>query len=84
MTGPRRAFAHLAAPQQAGLLCCDPQFATYIVAVHEFPGDPAVFVRGWCDVASRRDLATDAAALQRFRALQTAFDAWAGRLPPQR
>lgn len=80
----RAAGQMLNLPQQAGILSGDPKFAEYIATVHQFPGDPASFIRGWCDVASRRDLATDPAAAHNFQTLRTGFDAWRGRLPPQR
>lgn len=69
----------------AGILSNDARFKAFIAKAHDFPGDdPAVFIRGWCDVASRRDLDTDPAALARFRTLQTEFDAWSGRIPSPR
>jgi len=68
------------APQIAGILSGDARFAAFISEVHHFPGDPANFIRGWCNIASRRELATDPAARERFDQLRTAFDGWSGRI----
>lgn len=84
MDTPRKSLGDLPAPQQAGILGSDPRFAQFIASAHNFPGDPACFIRGWCDVASRKELATDPAARSRFDALRTEFDVWTGKLPPQR
>lgn len=79
-----RAAARRKAPllpaARAAMLCTDPAFARYVATAHDYPGDTASFVRGWCDVASRRDLNTDPAAAARFETLRTEFDAWAGRI----
>lgn len=72
------------APQQAGILSNDTRFAAYLAEVHQFPGNPASFIRGWCDIASRRELATDERARARFDVLRTGFDAWSGRIATPR
>lgn len=84
MTASRKAFADLPVPQQAGIIGSDPRFAQFIASAYAFPGDPACFIRGWCNVASRKELATNPAAQFRFNALRTEFDVWTGKLPPPR
>lgn len=87
MTTP---FAELPRPQQAGILCNDPQF-------QQFAGTRTIkagttlcasacgeYIRTVCRVASRRDLATCPTAAARFDALRTNFDAWRGRIAPPR
>lgn len=69
---------------RAGILCGDPRFATFIADHHGHFGDPAVFLRDWCSVASRRDIDTTPDARDRLDRLLTAFDAFTGKLPPQR
>lgn len=77
-------FARLPPAQQAGILSNDARFATFVATVHGFPGDPANFVRGWCDVASRRELNTNPRARARFETLRTEFDAHTGKLAAPR
>lgn len=74
---------------RAGILCRDGRFQLY-AGVR--PGiDPeiaadiaAAFLRTRCQIASRRDMAHDEGARERFDALCTEFDIWRGRLPEQR
>jgi len=79
-------FADLPAPQQAGILCNDPQFQRFAAIRSGAPAETvnasaaAEYLRHACRIASRRDLTTDAAAQQRFQILRTEFDAWAGRI----
>jgi hypothetical protein len=44
----------------------------------------AEYLRRFCDIQSRRDLATNIDARARFRILRTEFDAWTGRIASQR
>lgn len=86
----RTPFDALALPQQAGILCNDPQFQHFAglrgVGVNEdlSPTAAAEYLRTTCRVASRRDLEGDAAAAKRFAALRTEFDAWRGRIASPR
>jgi len=76
--------APIPAANRAGMLCADPRFAEFIAAQHGHFGNPADFLRDFCSIESRRDLNTDPAARDRFDRLLTAFDAFTGKIPPQR
>lgn len=79
-------------PQQAGILCNDLRFQRFVVA----QVDPdlsdhfrcasfaAEYLRRFCNIQSRRDLATNIDARARFRILRTEFDAWSGRIAAPR
>lgn len=79
-------------PQQAGILCNDERFQRFVVA----QVDPdlsdhflcasfaAEYLRRFCNIQSRRDLATNIDARARFRILRTEFDAWSGRIAAPR
>ena len=79
-------FDDLPPPQQAGILCNDPQFQRFAglrglgLDQELTPTAAAEYLRTACRVASRRDLASDATAAQRFQMLRTEFDAWRGRI----
>lgn len=85
-----RPFDDLPAPQQAGILCNDPQFQQFAAIRSGVPSKPfnpsaaAEYLRHTCRITSRRDLATDPTAHQKFQALRTEFDAWAGRIASPR
>lgn len=82
----RRAFTALPPAQQAGILCNDPQFQKYVgrhclrLSCDVSPSAAAQYLRDICRVTSRRELDANNAARQRFEALRTDFDVWAGRL----
>jgi hypothetical protein len=86
MTAATTPFADLPLPQQAGILCNDPQFQNFAGMRCMGPGvqlcasASAEYLRNICQVKSRRDLETDANAAARFAALRTDFDAWRGRI----
>ena len=90
MTANRTPFDDLPLPNQAGILCNDPQFQNLAgmraikSGVQLCPTAAAEFIRTVCNVTSRRDLATNPAAAERFAALRTNFDAWRGRLASPR
>ena len=44
------------ASQMAGILCNDAAFAKFVADACSFPGDPASYIRGTCEIASRREL----------------------------
>lgn len=77
-------MAQLSAPQLAGVLSSDRCFAAFIRAQHGFEGDGANFIRGYCNITSRRELASDGVAQAKFDALRTEFDAWRGALAAPR
>lgn len=87
----RQTFTTLPPAQQAGILCNDPKFQEYVgrhclrLGWDVSPGAAAQYLRDICRVTSRRDLNASDGARQRFEALRTDFDAWAGRLarPPE-
>ena len=86
----RTPFADLPAPQQAGILCHDPQFQRY-AAMRCGAGQDAFsqsaaaeYIRSACNIASRRDLTTNTTARAQFEVLKTEFDAWRGRIATQR
>lgn len=71
-------MAQLSPPQLAGILSGDKRFAEFILERHGFEGEGANFIRGYCNIASRRELASDDVAQAKFDALRTEFDAWRG------
>lgn len=79
-------FDALPLPQQAGILCNEPQFqkSAGIRSVGCEGGLTATasaeYLRAVCRVASRRDLESDPLAAQRFAAQRTEFDARRGRI----
>lgn len=89
MTAHKRPFADLPKPTQAGILCNDPQFQRFAAETvlgkgAQFTSTAAAeFLRRKCDIKSRSELVTNAAAASRLAALRTDFDAWAGRIQPQ-
>jgi hypothetical protein len=86
----RTPYHELPAPQRAGILCNDPQFQEFAARrlglgdTSVCPAAAAEYVRTCCAVTSRAHLETTPDAARKFAALQTEFDAWAGRIPPQR
>ncbi|WP_298491591.1 hypothetical protein [uncultured Maritimibacter sp.] len=77
----KRPFAELPAPQQAGILCGQGWFGVFLADHFKHYGEPADFVREYCDVPSRRDLTTDASAREKWLQLVSEFDAWRGAVP---
>lgn len=86
----RTPFAELPAPQQAGILCNDPQFQQFAgtrtvkSGTSLNPSAAAEYVRLICGVNSRAAIATNPAAADRFEALKTEFDTWRGRIAERR
>ena len=78
------------APQQSGILCNDIAFQNYAAMRHGFskgtfgPSESAEHIRQICGVASRRELATNTTAFDRFRKLHTDFLLWSGRIQAPR
>lgn len=81
-------------PQQAGILCNDEAFRRFVAqdiwkdeGLRKRPVSPeaaAEYLRRFCLIQSRRDLATNINARARFRILRTEFDAWSGRIASPR
>lgn len=80
-------------PQQAGILCNDDRFQQFVAermsSVPLIGGQvtgsaAAEYLRRFCNIASRRELATDIDARARFWILRTEFDAWSGRIASPR
>ncbi len=86
----RRPFHEMLPAQQAGMLCNDPRFQSFAATRCGLPNGQfsatatAQYLRDCCDIASRRDLNNNQHAANKFQTLRTEFDAWAGRIQPQR
>lgn len=86
----RQPMHSLPLPQQAGILCNDPQFQQFAAIRCGLPTEQfnqtaaAEYLRDVCKIESRRHLATTPDAAKAFHALCTEFDAWRGKIPPQR
>ncbi|WP_417714226.1 hypothetical protein [Pseudophaeobacter arcticus] len=78
------------APMRAAMLANDVAFQRYAATRNGFPGgqfSPTAateHLRTVCKIESRTELATDAAAFQRFLRLHTDFEISAGRMPTPR
>lgn len=83
-------FDELLAPQQAGILCNDPQFQTFAACRTGIPtgqcnaSAAAEYLRQVCQITSRKELQNDDTARERFQILRTEFDAWRGRIATPR
>jgi len=91
MTAPnRRPFKSLPPPQQAGISCNDHRFQKFAATRCGMDGQQfnstacAQYLRDFCGIDSRGQLATDEAANDKFQRLRTEFDAWLGKIPTQR
>lgn len=76
--------------QYAGILCGDQAFQRFAASRANLPGHQfntsaaAEFLRQNCGITSRRELNTNPAARARLDVLRTEFDAWRGKIAPQR
>tara|TARA_B100000446_G_scaffold183864_1_gene204766 strand:- start:134 stop:472 length:339 start_codon:yes stop_codon:yes gene_type:complete len=83
-------FDDLPAPQQAGILCNDPEFQKFAairsgLPEHRFtPTAAAEYLRACCKIKSRTALLNDPAARDQFAKMRTSFDGWRGRIANQR
>ena len=90
MNHPKKSFADLPAPQQAGILCADQRFQDYAAQKSGFAAGmfsesaAAEYLRQHCIIDSRRELLTDTRAQKRLQVLRTEFDAWRGALATPR
>lgn len=78
----RRAFPDLPIPAQAGIVCNEPAFWKY---VHETTGErladkteAAVYVRKFCEVGSRTEIADNPRAKLRWELLLSDYWGWRG------
>lgn len=76
----RRRMNELPIVQQAGILCSDKAFWTFLSERHHWKPadqeDAATWLREHCEIASRRELETAPNAAAKFRELQGEFDMW--------
>lgn len=77
------------AVKRAGILCKEEQFQNWLLAgrwilAGNEEREAAAALRTRCQIASRRDLAHDERARERFKALVTEYDLWRGRIPEVR
>jgi hypothetical protein len=83
-------FDDLPAPQQAGILCNDPEFQKFAairsgLPEHRFtPTAAAEYLRACCKIQSRTALLNDPDARDQFAKMRTSFDGWRGRIANQR
>jgi hypothetical protein len=74
------------APKRAAILAQDVAFQRYAARRNGFhkgefsPSEATEHLRQVCNIQSRRELASDPAAFERFQNLFTDFDLWAGRI----
>ena len=86
MKKQRQHFGQLPPAQQAGMLCNDPEFQSYVAQRIAYPGKQvsptgaAEHIRQLCQIQSRRDLNLNTEAAKRFQQMRTDFDAWRGRI----
>ena len=76
---PKRAFADLSLPEQAGIRSQDQSFQMFLMASGYAAADDhdaAEVVRRICNVKSRTELATDNIAAGKWLALNTSFEHW--------
>lgn len=64
--------------QMAGILSHDPKFERFLHEAFGFEGQAENFIRGHCDIASRKALDLDPIARRKFLELRNLFDAWRG------
>jgi hypothetical protein len=68
------------AVMRAGILCKDTEFQFWAAHLEDYPGQTIEdFVRDYCGIQSRSELAANEGALQRFYQLEANFREWAAR-----
>ena len=77
----RRKFAELGPSQQAGIICNEPAFWKYLKEERDWvpcgdAGNAAYFVRDFCQVKSRSELATNESAKLKWSLLASSYLAW--------
>lgn len=86
----RRPFSELPPATQAGILCGDERFQRFVASQIGFsdgratPTATTEYLRQWCGITSRINLATNREAREKLETLRTEFDAWTGKIPSQR
>ena len=81
---PKQRFEDFKLAKQAGILCGDAAFINFLSEVYNWKSDPPNFIYVKCNIDSRRELDTNSAAAAKFKALQTDFMAWSGRIAKPR
>lgn len=82
----RQRFDDMPPAQQAGILCNDQRFQRFAAERCGMEGRQlnasatAEFLRSYCKIGSRRELAASHDAQKRFQTLRTEFDAWIGKI----
>jgi hypothetical protein len=85
-------YAQMLPEQQAvadaGMLAQDPQFIAWARLVKGGrvynESDAVQYIRSWCGVSTRREIATNSHAYEAFIRLKTVFEVDVGRLPERR
>lgn len=74
---PKRKFSDMSLPEQAGIRCEDGRFERFL---HDMLPDGFVTaedaVRALCGIASRRELSTNHAAANKWRAIERDYQQW--------
>ena len=86
---PRRRWSELSRAQRAGMRCAEAEFCRWLWAKNDLKwedamGDAAEAVRILCNVVSRTEFDTDAAAATRWDALEARFMQATGRMAVDR
>lgn len=72
-----RSFHDMSFTQQAGMLCTDTAFKRFLTETLLMPDDNAVAaVKGFCGVASRKDILPNTEAASKWVALVSDYRAW--------
>lgn len=80
---PKQKFEDMPPSQQAGILCGEPGFQTWLLNKYPKAGTTADCVRAYCGVSSRADLDSDPVAASNWRFLNDQY-LTDTRLPEQR
>ncbi len=75
----RRPFSSLSLAQQAGMRCEEPTFRTFLRETRRYHGDVADYVRHYCGVVSRSQLALDNESGARWLKLNREYETWLAR-----
>ena len=72
----KRKWGELTSAEQAGIVCEEPLFATYVKEISPGDGEPVDYLRRYCQVESRSELNTNEDAKARWQILQSKYRAW--------
>lgn len=80
MENPEKEVKPMSLPQMSGYFCTLPDFREWLLETYDQACEDteaaAAFVRGMCNIESRRDLLTNEAAATIFRKMAAEFDEW--------